>query len=208
MRLFTATQDVLGSQFCYSNRKESLIRSIGSDKQVGTGIREVYRHLMTVEESMRHFYPKPTKANALQFREALDRLHRIIKEDGPFQGVIGYSEGAYVAASLLLDFERQSKSTGSKNPLTHAIFFSGWPPNDPDTAECLLSDEIGQVLSGHTMHVLGSNDPFIHGSLALYDICKEDNALIFDHGKGHLVPREPRVLKEVAAFIREHMSEH
>ena len=157
---------------------------------------------------MRSFYSKPTKADVQKFRKMLDRLHRIIKEQGPFHGIIGYSEGAHVGASLLLDCERQSQSTGSKNPLTHAIFFSGWPPCDPETADCVLSDEVGQIIQGHTMHILGSTDPFIHGGLALYDICNEDNAWIFDHGKGHLVPREPRVLKEVAAFIREHMTVH
>ena len=157
---------------------------------------------------MRSFFPKATKDQGQQTREIVDRLHRIIKEQGPFQGIIGYSEGAHVAATLLVDCERQSQLTGSKSPLTHAIFFSGWPAADPDTGECLLSDEFGQVLRGHTMHILGSTDPFIHGALALYDICNEDKAFIFDHGKGHLVPRDPKVLKEVAAFIREHMAVH
>ena len=200
------TGDVLVNYYRYSNRNEPLIRSIGSDLRAFSSTRETYRRLQTVEESLRSLYPKSSEANVQHLREVLDRLHRSIEEQGPFQGIIGYSEGAQIASTLLVDYERQSQLRGSKNPFTHAIFFSGWPPLDPDTAECLLSDEFGQVLPMQTMHILGSTDPFIHATLALYEICIEDKALIFDHGKGHLVPREPRVLKEMAAFIHKHMT--
>lgn len=35
-------------------------------------------------------------------QQALDYLYQIIEEEGPFDGIIGYSEGATVAATLIL----------------------------------------------------------------------------------------------------------
>lgn len=182
-------------------------RGDASPGQDDLSFRNFYHARDTIEKTMRDFFRKEAIPHAQLIRRMLDRLHRTIEEHGPFQGVIGYSEGATVAATLLVDVQRRCQLTGSKNTLTHAIFFSGWPPFDPDGPVLLLSDMVGQIIQCRTIHVLGSTDPFIHGSLALYDVCKEDNALIFDHGKGHLVPREPKVLKELAAFVRTHMTE-
>ena len=183
------------------------LNSTAADGKDGLGLRELYHARETIEESMRDFFQVESRPQLRDLRGVLDRLHRIMSEYGPFLGIIGYSEGACTAATLLIDIQRRCQATGSENTLTHALFFSGWPPLDPDGAELLLSDMVGQIIQCQTIHILGSTDPFIHGSLALYDMCIEDKALIFDHGKGHLVPREPKVLKELAAFVRTHMTE-
>ena len=70
----------------------------------------------------------------------------------------------------------------------------------------MLSDKVGQVVEAHTIHVLGASDPYIQGCLALYNICNEDAAHIFDHGKGHIVPRDPRTIKELVSFVRERVA--
>ena len=183
------------------------LNSTDMERKGGLGIREGYRARETIEESMREFFPEELTPHVQYVRGMLDRLHRTMEEYGPFQGVIGYSEGASTAAALLIDVQRRCQLTGSENTLKHALFFSGWPPLDPDGAGRLLSDEVGQIIQGQTIHILGSTDPFVHGSLALYNICDEENALIFDHGKGHMVPRESKILKELAAFVRRHMTE-
>ncbi|KAL8793257.1 MAG: hypothetical protein Q9195_004194, partial [Heterodermia aff. obscurata] len=174
---------------------------------VGADLREKFEAQETTEESMRRLFPEELTPEAQVVRAMLNRLHRTMEEYGPFQGLIGYSEGALTAATLLIDVQQRCQLTGSENTLTHALFFSGWPPLDPDGTGVLLSDTDGQVIQCQTIHVLGSTDPYIHGSLALYEVCNEDKALIFDHGKGHLVPRERKVLKELVSFIRKHMTE-
>lgn len=132
----------------------------------------------------------------------LEPLHRILAEEGPFHGVLGYSEGACIAATLLVSNQRRCEEYGVENTLSHAIFFSGTPPLDPDGGAPLLADRDGHVIAASTIHVLSASDPFLDACIALYNVCVEQNAKIFDHGKGHLVPREPRVVKELAAFVR------
>lgn len=41
-----------------------------------------------------------------------------------------------------------------------------------------------------TFHVFGSNDPLVYSSVALYNCCDPDAAQLYDHGLGHLVPRD------------------
>lgn len=67
----------------------------------------------------------------------------------------------------------------------------------------LLADEGEAVIDVPSCHVVGCNDPYIHGAMALYGMCDEDSAFLFDHGKGHTVPRDRRTLQELASVINE-----
>jgi hypothetical protein len=54
---------------------------------------------------------------------------------------------------------------------------------------------------------VGSLDPYVAGSMALYNTCEPDYAHIFDHGKGHTLPREKAVIKELGDVIRNMVAE-
>jgi hypothetical protein len=41
--------------------------------------------------------------------------------------------------------------------------------------------------------------------MALYGMCDDDLATLFDHGKGHTVPRDAKTVTELAAAIGESM---
>lgn len=84
-----------------------------------------------------------------------------------------------------------------------AIFFAGWPPVriKDGRVHTLLADEHDEMIDIPTCHVVGCNDPYIHGAIALYGMCDEDMAILFDHGKGHTVPRDELTVKELAETI-------
>ena len=54
----------------------------------------------------------------------------------------------------------------------------------------LPSHEHGTSIDIPTFHVFGSNDPLVYSSVALYNACNQDMAQLYDHGLGHLVPRD------------------
>ncbi|KAK4498332.1 hypothetical protein PRZ48_010990 [Zasmidium cellare] len=85
------------------------------------------------------------------------------------------------------------------------IFFCGWPPVrvESNKIKILLADECADVIDVPTCHIVGCDDPYIDGSMALYSLCDEETATLFDHGQGHLVPRDPRTIEELGAAIRE-----
>lgn len=50
---------------------------------------------------------------------------------------------------------------------------------------------------------VGSLDPYVDGSMALYNMCDPDTAYLFDHAKGHTLPRDKDTIKELGDIIRE-----
>ncbi|KAH8881785.1 duf341 domain-containing protein [Thozetella sp. PMI_491] len=156
------------------------------------------------EETMRALMGKDA-ANAVDsVRTTLQMLIDIIDSDPEIEGILGYSEGATTAASLILEERVRSEKQGRPRRIKRAIFFAGWPPLSLDDGEArvLLADECEDVIDVPTLHIVGCSDPYILGALALYNMCDEDSAELFDHGKGHTVPRDARTIKELVDGIK------
>lgn len=119
---------------------------------------------------------------------------------GPFDGLLGFSEGASVVASVLINCE-QSRSL---RPFKCAILICGAPPFRPGYVEDpYLADVVGQIIKTPTVHILGAKDPGRCGGLALYNLCINGTASLYDHGKGHEIPRVPAITKNMAIPIRD-----
>ena len=65
----------------------------------------------------------------------------------------------------------------------------------------LLADECEDVIDVPSLHIVGCSDPYILGAMALFNMCDEDSAELFDHGKGHTVPRDARTIQELVDAI-------
>ncbi|KAJ5682199.1 hypothetical protein N7462_005364 [Penicillium macrosclerotiorum] len=158
----------------------------------------------TPEASMRSALDMANQPTFSSIRAALERLIDILDSEGDIEGIIGYSEGAKVAASLLMEEEKRRKATGRIPRLKYAIFVCGWPPMDTVTGAHLLIDDIAddEIINIPTCHVVGAADPFIDASMALYNMCDPDTADLFDHGGGHVVPRGKRAVDDLAVIVR------
>ena len=182
----------------------------------------------TPEDTMRELMREGIAPAHRSTDNALKYLVKIMEERGPFDAIIGYSEGATVAATLLLHEQRRHKKKGVQPMFKYAIFFAGWPPVDPDTHAMVLSDESDLMIEVPTCHIsesltrsprvlsvgsstnllkiVGSLDPYVHGSLALFNVCDPDTAYLFDHAKGHTLPRDKDTVKELGDIVREAIS--
>ncbi|KAK2813823.1 hypothetical protein FQN50_000224 [Emmonsiellopsis sp. PD_5] len=132
----------------------------------------------------------------------VDYLNDFLDRNPEIEGIVGYSEGASMAAAFLLDEGQRLRETGRQKRNKCAMFFMGWPPVAPDDA-AVLCDESDLVIDIPTLHVVGAYDPYRHGALALFNVCKPEKAQLFDTGKGHTVPRGGRVITELADAVRE-----
>lgn len=181
---------------------------------------------------MRELMSEGLSSSYKSFRVAIDYLVDIMEKDGPFDAIIGYSEGATIAATLLLHEQRRLKKKGIKPMFRYALFFGGWPPIDPETHWVVLSDETETMITIPTCHIsrfssesrffplsalwltglgwlsVGSLDPYLHGSMALYNVCDPDTAYLFDHAKGHTIPRDKDTVKELGDIIRTAKAEY
>ena len=140
----------------------------------------------TPEEMIRNILPFDKAVKAEGYLEDMDRLNKLLDSEGPFDAVRGFSHGACIAATLLLhDNMTKSRDRGVPGMFKMGIFLCGTPPYNLIEGGLLLADTAGQVFELPTVHVIGSADPLIDMALALYNLCNQDTAVIFDHWRGH-----------------------
>ncbi|ORY18178.1 serine hydrolase FSH [Clohesyomyces aquaticus] len=156
------------------------------------------------EDTLRLFNPVGnTDGLVATASHALEYLQDAVREKGPFDGIIGYSEGALVGGTLIMKEAEFRKKGDYNNHIKMAMFFGGWPPLKPDLRGMMLADETDLTVPVPTIHVIGSLDPYLDGSLALFNVCDPDTAVLFDHAKGHTLPRDKDTVKELCDVIRD-----
>ncbi|KAK1753758.1 serine hydrolase FSH [Echria macrotheca] len=127
------------------------------------------------------------------WRAALDGVFRSIDEDPEVDAIIGYSEGAMVAASVVVEEGIRAARTGRPRRIRYAVFISGAPPlkfEGTDRIVAQLADEAGRVIDIPTFHIFGCDDAFLSSAIALFNVCDPATARMYDHGLGHIVPRD------------------
>lgn len=90
-------------------------------------------------------------------QDAMEYLYDIMQEEGPFDGIIGYSEGATVAGTLLLHEQKRFEVEGRTPMFKCAIFFAGWPPMTPEFDGIVLADETDLTITIPTVHISKSH---------------------------------------------------
>ncbi|MCJ1378006.1 hypothetical protein MMC17_001102 [Xylographa soralifera] len=161
-----------------------------------------------VEDVMNELLPDGHVGVQLKVRNSINAIYRTIEEHGPFNGICAYSEGTVVAATFILEEQRRFEEEEIPRNIKAAVFFAGWPPIKLHGKDMLvLADTCEELIDIPTCHVVGAGDPYLKGAVALYNVCDENTAILFDHGKGHTLPRNAKTLKELAAVIRQMVPE-
>ncbi len=132
---------------------------------------------------------------------ALAQLEAYLEAEGPFDGVIGYSQGATLAATYLIRFAQRRHPAAAAAaaavplPFKCAVFFSGGRPVDPrllDRGELRLIDPAelpGPLLPLPTAGIWGRNDAlWPGGGEALWRLCDPAARVRFVHDEGHDIP--------------------
>jgi predicted esterase len=160
---------------------------------------------MSAEDTMRQLVGEKEMFSANAVHSCIDRLFKMLEEDPEIDGILGYSEGATTAATMVLEEQRRFEEEGRPRQLKAGIFFAGWPPVKlvNGNVRTMLSDECEDMIDIPSCHIVGCNDPYLQGAMALFTMCDEDTTVLFDHGKGHTVPRDQRTVKELAGAIQD-----
>lgn len=118
---------------------------------------------------------------------ALNYIDREISPTaGPFDAVIGFSEGAMLATRLAM------RHPGKYRCL---VLFSGfWVQGDADARSHAPSDK-STVLQVPSLHVMGMKDPMGEAGVTLYALFDSEKAQIVQHEQGHVGAQQDRCVK-------------
>ncbi|KAH8430735.1 uncharacterized protein LDX57_008399 [Aspergillus melleus] len=124
------------------------------------------------------------------FAAALQHLAEFLEHEGPFDGILAFSQGAQVAAALLAQLQAH-RPTGY--PVRCAIFLSaatpeGAPIMGPPTNDAPVSTEVEVPLQLPTAHIWGETDSHSDTSRMLCTMCRPEWCSPFVHSGGHEVP--------------------
>ncbi|KAJ5820607.1 Serine hydrolase FSH [Penicillium riverlandense] len=145
-------------------------------------------------------YPRGPTPGAGVF-EAFEHTYRIISEQGPFDAVMGFSQGAALAAALII---HHGKVYPHAPPLFRAaVFLCGGCPFDRSGMAYITPQPDTYTIPIPTAHIVGKLDPLYPQSMKLHGLCEPSKAALYDHGSKHMVPFDAKNTDEMARAIEE-----
>lgn len=160
-------EDYFGPAPHYRFIEPDVAESQGRSEDVLSRIRD-FPECETAEDTMRELLrgaedtsdsdsdggtPTPVATAHRSTDNAIKYILDVVKKHGPFDAIVGYSEGATMAATMLLYQQRRQKKWGTKPLFKYGVFFAGWPPLDPKTHDILLADESDERIETRTLHI-------------------------------------------------------
>ncbi|KAK7536975.1 serine hydrolase-domain-containing protein [Phyllosticta citribraziliensis] len=150
------------------------------------------------------------------------KLAEVLKEEGPFDGVIGFSQGGAAAGMLASVLEPERKVAfekaqekggmpypqaieGVHPPLKFAVSYSGFAPAANELYQAFYEPKIKTPM----LHFIGSLDTVVEEtrSLRLVDACEKKEGRVVYHPGGHFLPSQKQPVSALVGFIREIMAE-
>jgi len=132
-------------------------------------------------------------------------LADIYQTDGPFDGVLGFSQGAAMALILAARQQQGTLPAALQGRVGFVALFSGFLPHDEAMAAEIVA--IGE-LSSESFHSFGEQDAIIPTDMSRRAVgCFGANAVVVTHAGGHLVSSERPVRKGFKAFLQERRAE-
>ncbi|GLE05877.1 hypothetical protein PINS_up015058 [Pythium insidiosum] len=127
--------------------------------------------------------------------ESIAYLERICKEQGPFDGVFGFSQGGMMA-SLLFQLQ-QTKPNEVPFGFRFGIFVSAASPRDPSY------DFTQETLRFPSVHMMGSTDAVVPVERSRELASRFENAIVYEHSGGHYIPANKDPKDVLRSFLRD-----
>ncbi|KAJ5203744.1 uncharacterized protein N7498_004623 [Penicillium cinerascens] len=146
-------------------------------------------------------YPRDPTLPSAHLVEAFEHIRNLIITKGPFDAVMGFSQGGALAAALIA---HHSKTHPSEPPLFRAAVFicSGAPWESAGLAYISPQPDTYSIAIP-TAHIVGKTDPLYPESMKLYGLCEPSKAAFYDHGSKHMVPFDKENTEQMTRVIEQ-----
>ncbi|KAE8374870.1 serine hydrolase FSH [Aspergillus bertholletiae] len=130
---------------------------------------------------------------------AIEHTMNIIKKQGPFDAVMGFSQGAALAYSLIVNHAK----THDVPLFKAAVFICGAAPYEPLGKEFIQPTPGEYLVKIPTAHIVGKQDEIYESSMQLYSLCEPSKAEFYDHGSRHMIPFDSKNTEAMVAAIEK-----
>ncbi|KAK5807309.1 hypothetical protein VI817_001567 [Penicillium citrinum] len=131
-------------------------------------------------------YPRSPDLPSSGLNDAFEHIQNETAQKGPFDAVMGFSQGAALAAAFLIHHAKTNPT--SPPPWRVAVFLCGGIPWESSGLEYVIPKPDEFPIRIPTAHIVGKLDPLYPESMKLYALCEPANAAFYDHGSKHMVP--------------------
>ncbi|CAN8294674.1 unnamed protein product [Cochlearia groenlandica] len=170
------------------NKKFAWLVSPDSDKPSGTGWK--------VAEGQ--FDPLQYQNQTEGFEKSLTYLKNVFAEKGPFDGILGFSQGAAMAAAVC----GKQELLGGEIDFRFCVLCSGFTPG------ALLEKKEQGSIKCPSLHIFGSQPGkdrqiVTQASSDLAGLFDDGCATIIEHDFGHIIPTKSPYIDEIKAFLEQ-----
>jgi acetyl esterase/lipase len=127
-----------------------------------------------------------------------DWLQALCAEQGPFDGVFGFSQGAALAALLVAMCALDPHGAGRHARLGFAIVVGGFPSNDARHAHLF---EAPGGIAVPSLHIIGQRDTIVPSGTSRALAARFAAPVIVEHDGGHVIADTPEVRDATARFL-------
>lgn len=143
-------------------------------------------------------YPdEDMSSNLFNLKVTLARLIPILEQDGPFDGIMGFSQGAAVASAVTSLLEKRTIRINHPE-LKFAILFCGARPASTEF------NSIYEDIRTPSLHLVGKMDVMVPLDRSLQLAASFAQATIAFHPGNHFIPQGCQFTRMVVDFIRSH----
>jgi len=135
--------------------------------------------------------------------KAYDFLYQVVKNSGPYDGLLGFSQGGSLASSFLLHHMCHHPTQPVEAMFRFGIFICSGNPFDArgETTRRYHPDEDELRIDIPVANIVGSKDDEYVRQQLLYRLCNPQKAVLYDHGGGHEIPRNASAMKGMTTAI-------
>ncbi|RCI04223.1 hypothetical protein CU098_012117 [Rhizopus stolonifer] len=132
------------------------------------------------------------------YKESVEYIKSVLNEQGPFDGILGFSQGACFAA-LLTELLETRNPNFNHPPFKLAILVSGFKPIVQEATNSMLTKE--NKLKTPSLHYIGDFDTLVLPKTMLALTEAFENPVVFRHSGGHYLPSTPTSKKAFIQFL-------
>ncbi|GKZ79621.1 hypothetical protein AnigIFM56816_003824 [Aspergillus niger] len=143
-------------------------------------------------------YPRD-RAPGEYLAPAMKHVYDIIERDGPFDAVMGFSQGAALACAMIAHHAK----THQEPLFKVAVFICGAVPFDSTGNEIIPEPSAGDEYPVNipTANIVGKQDELYPSSMRLSRLCDPSKMSFHDHGSKHMVPFDVKNTEAMVAVI-------